>query len=78
MDEDILKSIDQKLETVIKLLALQVAKGRTFLEQIELLDKSGMSPQDIADSLGKTPNNVRVQLHTIRKKKSKEKGDSDE
>lgn len=78
MSEELLKSIDQKLEMVTKLLALQVAKGRTFMEQIELLSNAGLSPVQIASCLGKTPNNIRVQLHFIKKKKSKEKGGSDD
>ena len=71
MNEDTLESIDQKLEMVIKLLALQVAKGRTFMEQIELLENVGLSPVQIATCVGKTSNNIRVQLHAVRKKKSK-------
>ena len=71
MNEDTLESMDQKLEMVIKLLALRVANGRTFMEQIELLDNVGLSPVQIATCLGKTPNNIRVQLHAVRKKKSK-------
>jgi DNA-binding CsgD family transcriptional regulator len=33
------------------------------------LSNAGLSPAEIAVVLGKTPNNVRVQLHYIRKKK---------
>lgn len=71
MSEDILKAIHSKLDTMTKLLALNAVKGRPFGEQIELLDNAGMSPSEIASILGKKPNNVRVQLHYMRKKGKK-------
>ena len=64
----ILQSINTKLDMVIKLLSLEVAKGRTFTEQVKILDQIGMMPNEIATCLGKTSNNVRVALHSIRKK----------
>ena len=70
-DSDILKSIDTKLTVISRLLALNVAKGRTFSEQIEILHNAGMSPLEIASSLGKTSNNVRVVLHTQKKRRQK-------
>jgi len=68
--EDILKDIDAKLDGMTKLLALQVVKGRAFTEQVQMLDNIGMTPSKIASCLGKTPNNVRVALHGVRKKKA--------
>ncbi len=73
-DSDILKSMDTKLTVILKLLALNVAKGRTFSEQIEMLHNAGMSPSEIASCLGKTSNNVRVALHSLRKKGDKKNG----
>lgn len=69
MSEDaVLKSIDSRLHTITKLIALEVVKGRPFQEQVKLLHGIGMQPFEIADCLGKTPNNVRVALHMIKKK----------
>lgn len=68
--EDILKDIDAKLNVMIKLQALEVVKGRILTEQVQMLDNIGMTPSQIASCLGKTPNNVRVALHAVRKKKS--------
>jgi len=69
MNEDvILKSIDAKLDTVIKLLSIEATKGRTLTEQVHMLYNLGMSSAEIASCLGKNPNNVRVTLHSIRKK----------
>ena len=76
-DENILKSIDSKLDTLTKLMALDVVKGRTFSEQVQMLHSIGMSPSEIASCIGKTPNNVRVAIHGL-KKKSKTKGDVNE
>lgn len=68
--EDILKDIDAKLNVMIKLQALEVVKGRTLTEQVQMLDNIGMAPSQIASCLGKTPNNVRVALYEVRKKKN--------
>ncbi len=72
MSDEILKSIDNKLTTLIKMLALDVVRGRTFTEQVELLHNAGMSAVEIAACLGKTSNNIRVTLHTLRKKRAME------
>ncbi len=76
-DENILKSIDSKLDMLTKLMALDVVKGRTFTEQVKMLHSIGMSPSEIASCIDKTPNNVRVAIHGL-KKKSKNKGDTNE
>jgi len=68
MSEDILKSIDTRLHTITKLIALDAVKGRPFQEQVKLLHGIGMPTLEIADCLGKTPNNVRVALHMLKKK----------
>lgn len=68
MSEDILKAIDDKLSKMIKLVSLNVVKGRPFVEQIGLLHNAGLAPAEIATILGKTPNNIRVQLHHLKKR----------
>jgi len=73
MNEDTLKSIDVRLGIITKLIALDVVKGRSFQEQVKLLHDVGMQPSEIADCLGKTPNNVRVAIHALKKKSSAEK-----
>lgn len=78
MSEDLLKSIDSKMTVLSRLLALSVVKGRPLNEQMQILHNAGMSVAEIASTLGRTPNNVRVQLHLMRKKgknnKSEENG----
>lgn len=75
MSDDILKSIDNRLRMVTKLLALEVVKGRQFQEQVKLLHDMGMQPSEIADCLGKKANNVRVMLHHVKTKGEKSKDD---
>lgn len=78
MSEEILKSIDAKLTVVSRLLALNVVKGRPLNEQMQILHNAGMSVAEIATTLGRTPNNVRVQLHLMKKKGKKEKSEESE
>ena len=68
MSEDILKSIDENIKLVVRLLASAQVKGKSLTEQITLLRNAGMSPAEIATMLGKTPNNIRVQLYLMKKK----------
>jgi len=68
MTEKIFESIDNRLKIISKLLALDVIKGRQFNEQVKILHDMGMQPSEIADCLGKTANNVRVAIHTLKKK----------
>ena len=69
MSENILRKVDSKLSTLIRLISLDIVRGRPLGEQIELLNNAGLAPAEIAVILGQTPNNIRVQLHQIRKKR---------
>ena len=71
MSEEISKSIEHRLTIMIRLLALSVVKGRPLNEQMQILHNAGMSVGEIASTLGKTPNNVRVQLHLLKKRSRK-------
>jgi len=68
MDE-LSSSIEKKLETLIKLVAMNAIKGREFQEQVRILDQAGLKPSEIASLLNKTPNNISVTLNYIRRKK---------
>ncbi len=69
--EDLTRAVSQKLDAVIRLLALNVIKGRELKDQIRLLDQAGLKPKEIANILGRTPNAIRVALFSIRKSKGK-------
>ncbi|MDE1854866.1 MAG: hypothetical protein KGH57_00905 [Candidatus Micrarchaeota archaeon] len=66
MDE---KKLFGQLEKMTKLLAASVVSGKTLREQVRLLSNVGLQPSEIAEITGKTPNLIRVTLHSIRKSK---------
>jgi len=71
MEEKHYKEICQKLDTIIKLLAVQSLGQKKGKEAISTLDGFGFQPKDIANLIGTTPNTVRVVLSGMRKNKVK-------
>jgi len=71
VEDEELKELSGKLETVIRLLAIEVTRGRDLRDQIKLLSQAGLKPMEIAEVLGKTPNAVRVALFGIRRKRGR-------
>lgn len=69
--QNLLTSLNAKLDTIIKLMVLTKAEAKSQSELIWLLSLAGVQPKDIAEMLGTTPNTVRVILFTLRKKKGK-------
>lgn len=61
--------ITEKLDTIIKLLALGLIKGKEVKEQILFLYSLGISNKEIAQILGKTQNTVNATLSQQRRKK---------
>jgi DNA-directed RNA polymerase specialized sigma24 family protein len=61
--------ITEKLDTIIKLLALGLVKGKEVKEQILFLYNLGISNKEIAQILGKTQNTVNATLSQQRRKK---------
>jgi len=76
VDEKQFQILSSKMDTIIKLLALNTVKGKELKEQIWLLSSSGFQPKDIADILGKTPNYIRVILHGLRKEKKEQEAEA--
>ena len=68
MENKLLKSIDKRLEVLVKLSALQLGKDLTASEKIILLYKIGQTPKEIADILGTGNNLVNVRLSQARKR----------
>jgi hypothetical protein len=67
---DLLIDISNKLDKVLKLLAIDAVKDFEKEQQkIELLDSIGFKPSEIARFLNKSPENVSVVLGAMRKKK---------
>jgi predicted transcriptional regulator len=63
--------VDRKVEQVnttqIAALAVSVARGSDLPPEV-ILDRAEMPISEIAKTLGKTPNSVRITLHRARKK----------
>jgi DNA-directed RNA polymerase specialized sigma24 family protein len=56
-------------DRTLRLLALVALCGRKQKEQIQLLDKAGFGPSDIADMLDSTPKAISVRLAELRRAK---------
>ena len=71
MDEKTRDAVVSKLDTIIKLMVLLTKGDCSLTEQMGLLSAAGLQPKEIAETLGTTPNAVRVTLSTMRKQKRK-------
>ena len=56
-----------KIDKIVRILAVLATKGMKQREQIALLHQAGLQPKDIADLLGTSANTVRVELVALRK-----------
>jgi len=72
MSEDILKSIDRRLETITNLIAINAIKDKSLNEQIDILHNARLTVNEIATVLNKSPNNISVRLHMKKNPKKKE------
>jgi len=75
MDEQQFKELSNKLDTIIRLLALNVVQGKDLKNQVSILTSFGFQPKEIAEMLNKTPNHIRVILHGLRKEGKKIKAE---
>lgn len=57
----------EKLDRMLRLLAVISTKGLSQTDQIAVLNKAGFSPKEIAALVGTTANTVRVALVGIRR-----------
>jgi DNA-binding CsgD family transcriptional regulator len=72
MTEDLLSEIDAKLDTLIRIQALQSVRGmETQKDKIVFLYGAGIRPKDIASILGTTSNTVNVAMANHKKAQSK-------
>ena len=68
MSEDRHAALEAKLDTIIRLLALELVKGKTSQkEQILLLSQAGLESKNIAELLSTTRNTVNVAISTAKK-----------
>lgn len=74
MDDKQLTEITNRLDKIIRLVALLNTSSRTMTERIIVLSKCSFKPTEIAEIVGTTPQVVNARLYEMRKSKNK-KGD---
>jgi len=68
MEDEILRSIDTKLDAIIRLLASGSIQGKSKTDAIIALGTLGLDPNLIAELVGTTPGTVYVRLSEVKKK----------
>jgi len=68
MSDPQLRAIEDKLDVLIRLLAISLTADKSQGEQIALLKKATFQPKEIANLLGTTPNAVSVSLSKMRRR----------
>jgi hypothetical protein len=76
MEEKQFKEIVDRLDKIIKLVAVPAVQGKNIEQSIIFLDVLGFRPIEIAAILGRTTNQINVTLSNYRKKMN-EKGEKE-
>ncbi len=72
MDSAQFEQLNDKLDIVIKLLAANVVAGKSLTEQVVYLTSVGMTPSQIASTLGKPITSITGTTARLRKQGAKE------
>lgn len=72
MDDNRIDQLEQKLEKLVRLSALQAIDNKPRSEQFRLLSQASFQPREIAELVGTTANTVRVELSRARKRDVRE------
>lgn len=72
MDEKQFDALMRRMDSLTKLLAFNIIKDKPVNEQVDALTKAGLKASDIAELLGKEPNQIYVTQTLLRKAKKKE------
>jgi DNA-directed RNA polymerase specialized sigma24 family protein len=72
MEDKQFKELSSKMDTIIKLLALNTVKGKELKEQVITLYSAGFQAKQISEALGQKHNTVKVILYRYRKEESEE------
>jgi DNA-directed RNA polymerase specialized sigma24 family protein len=62
-----------KVDKMLRIVAVVATRGMKQRERIALLNQAGLKPKDIAELLGTSSNTVRVELVALRKAKGGKK-----
>lgn len=71
MSDKQFKILTEKLDTLIKLPAIDALKGKNLTDQVEILSEIGLEPKEIARILGTDPNTVRTLKSRVKSRKTK-------
>jgi DNA-directed RNA polymerase specialized sigma24 family protein len=66
--------VGEKLDSILRLLAVMATKEMKQRDQIALLNRAGLPPRTIAGIVGTSSNTVRVELVAIRKARPRRRG----
>lgn len=69
MNEMLSQEVANKLDVLIRLVAMGLCGDKTQKEKISILDMAGLQPKVIAELLGTTSNTVSVALSGLRKER---------
>jgi len=70
MSEEQFKILSEKLDTLIKLAAINALKGKNLTDQVEILSEIGLQPKEIATILGTDRNTVSVLKSRAKRRKA--------
>jgi len=73
MEDKQFTEITERLDKLIRIIALSSTRGLTLTERIHLLNQAGLPPKEIADILATTQNVVNVSLSQMRKREGVKK-----
>ena len=71
MDNTQFKQLNDRLDIITKLLAAGVVSRKTLTEQVDYLTSVGMTPSQIASTLGKPLNSITGIVSYLKKKEGK-------
>lgn len=71
MDSAQFAILDKKIDVLIGLLTIQLTKGQTLQDRVELLFSLGLKPAQIAKVLGKSVENIAKAIVRIKKRRIK-------
>jgi hypothetical protein len=73
MNDKQFKELSKKLDTLIKLTAINALRDRNLTDQIGILSEIGLMPKEIAAILGTDPATVRTLKSRVKKRKANKK-----
>lgn len=68
----------EKMDRILRLLALSLTDGKKQGDRVRLLDAAGFKPKEMATIIGTTPNAIRVALYGIRRKRGRSQPQTEE